>query len=69
MGREELSKDDQEQLEYIDKWYELKREKEYQKQERKRGRKMYLNRACYHMCMVLVELGLYFKLQIGRAHV
>lgn len=65
MGREDLSKDDQEQLDYIDAWWAMKREKEYQKQERRKERKLYLSGVRYHMRRVLAELQQYFRLLLG----
>lgn len=61
MGREELSRDDQEQLDYIDAWCEMKQERERQKEERKKARTMYLKCARYHLCRAIVELKQYFK--------
>ena len=66
MGREKLSRDDQEQLDYIDAWCEMKREKVEQKQQRKKARELHLKCAWYHASRTLAELKQYFELLVRR---
>lgn len=61
MAREELSRDDQEQLDYIDTWWAKKREKEYQKLERRRTRRMHLEIVYQLLGAAVAELILIFK--------
>lgn len=61
MARKELSRDDQEQLDYIDAWWTKKREKKYQKLERRRTRRMHLEIACQLLSAAVAELSLIFK--------
>ena len=63
MGREELSMDDQEQLDYIDKWYEKKKKKKFEKLERRRTRRMHLEIACQLLCAAVAELRRVFKVK------
>ena len=59
---EKLSRDDQEQLDYINKWWAMKREKEREKEKRKSARRLCLSGARFHICRAVVELKQYFKL-------
>lgn len=61
MDREKLSKDEQEELDYIDAWWARKKEKEYQKLERRRTRRMHLEVACQLIGAAVAELVLIFK--------
>ena len=61
MGRKELSRDDQEQLDYIDAWYEMKEEKRLKKLERRRKRRMHLEVAGVYIVAAVAELLLIFK--------
>lgn len=63
MGK--LSRDDQEQLDYVNAWWEMKREKEEKKQERKKKRKLCISGAKYHMRRAYIELIEYFKLLLN----
>ena len=60
MGRENLSMDDQEQLDYIDAWYEMKEEKRLKKLERRRTRRMHLEVAGVYIVAAVTELLLIF---------
>ncbi|MBP3677859.1 MAG: hypothetical protein J6I97_05890 [Agathobacter sp.] len=62
MGREELSRDDQEQLDYVNAWWETKRQREKEKKQRKAARKMCLSGARYHIHRALIEMQQYFTL-------
>lgn len=61
MGREELSRDDKEQLDYIDWWWEQQEKKKLEKIERRRARRMHLEVACAYVCAAVAELVLIFK--------
>lgn len=61
MGREELSRDDQEQLEYLDRWCEQQERKRLEKLEKKRTRRMHLEIACQLIGAAVAELVLIFK--------
>lgn len=63
MDREKLSKDEQEQLDYIDAWWARKKEKEYQKLERRRTRRMHLEVAGQLLCAAVAELRRVFKVK------
>jgi hypothetical protein len=54
--------DDEEQLEYIRKWCEMKEQKKEEKEHRKRMRKHYLSMAKWHLSYVVTELKCYFEL-------
>ena len=60
MGRENLSMDDQEQLDYIDAWYEMKEKKRLKKLERRRRRRMHLEVAGVYIVAAVAELLLIF---------
>ena len=59
---EKLSRDVQEQLDYVNKWWEMKREKEEKKRERKQKRKLCLSGARYHMRRAYIEIKECFRL-------
>lgn len=61
MGRENLSMDDQEQLDYIDAWYEMKEKKRLKKLERRRSRRMHSEVAGVYIVAAVAELLLIFK--------
>lgn len=58
----ELSEEDKEQLEYINKWWEEKREKQILKMQKKYIKKMHLNFAKTHFKLAIKELIYYFNL-------
>ena len=60
MGRENLSMDDQEQLDYIDAWYEMKEKKRLKKLERRRSRRMHSEVAGVYIVAAVTELLLIF---------
>ena len=55
-----LSREDQEQLDYIDAWYEMKEEKRLKKLERRRTRRMHLEVAGVYIAAAVAELVLIF---------
>lgn len=55
-----LSREDQEQLDYIDAWYEAKEEKRLKKLERRRTRRMHLEVAGVYIVAAVAELVLIF---------
>lgn len=65
MGDGELSRDDQEQLDYINAWWEMKREKKEKKQEKKKRRKLCLIGAKYHIRRAVIEFKQYFELLLN----
>lgn len=65
MAREELSRDDQEQIDYINAWWEMKLEKQEKKREQKKRRKLCLIGAKYHVRRAAIELKQYFKLLLN----
>ena len=65
MAKEELSRDDQEQLDYINAWCEMKREKKEKKREQKTMRKLYLSSARFFAKRMWIELKQYFKLLLN----
>ena len=56
-----LSRDDQEQLEYIDAWYEQKEQRRLERLVKKKTRKYRLKTVCKHIGAAVAELVLIFK--------
>lgn len=61
MGREQLTRDEQEELDYIDWWWEQKEKMRLEKLERRRTRRMHLEIAGQLLGAVVAELLLIFK--------
>ena len=59
MGK--LSEDDEEQLEYIRKWQEMKEKKKEEKQHRKRMKKFHLERTKWYLAKAVEELKYVFS--------
>lgn len=59
MGK--VSEDDEEQLEYIRKWWELKENQKEERLYRKRMRKYHMNRAFWYLGKALQDVKMYFK--------
>ena len=62
---EKLSRDDQEQLDYVNAWSQMKQKKDKEKHERRQKRDICLKCAKYHIKRAYIELKQYFKLLLN----